>query len=71
MICAVKIITPEYISQEENNSYLLGITDRPCDVCALPTTVDADNPCQHCGLKKYVWSIHNKPIIETTHTKAE
>jgi hypothetical protein len=64
MVCAVKVITPESMSQRENNQYHLGLKHRPCDVCSLPTTVDEGIPCRFCKLEKHIWTIENKPILQ-------
>jgi hypothetical protein len=66
MVCAVKLITPEYMSNKANNSFSINPKQRPCDVCDLLTTVDADTPCKDCGLERHIWSINRE---KTCHSE--
>lgn len=63
MVCAVKLITPENITKKASKANEpLGLSHRPCDVCALPTTVGKGRPCKDCGVEDYIWSIEKKPV---------
>jgi hypothetical protein len=63
MVCAVRLITPENITKKATPANEpLGLTNRPCDVCALPTTVGRGRPCKDCGVEDYIWSIEKKPV---------
>lgn len=65
MVFAVEVITPEYMSQVDNNAFCLDYEKKDCEVCDLEIKL-SNNKCDYCKLERHIWEIKNKPVISSS-----